>query len=421
MKLLITMGLWLAAATVVAWLVLRHRGRVAMLADERIPRRLVRMVAVLLVMIGVTSDARAQREGGLFALQSPPAEAEGLRWSPPGEADYADRPAHPFTDQAAEDYARSHGGHGGWVRAKAMMTAFEAGKALDADALAWLNRVTAAERPAMSEALMKVILVHSGDADVADLPDEKITADDLLKALDDAERAGFYDGWLLGYLWRAAPAADERNAAALESLYERLERHGRMLTAITRARAELGPIYYQPWMSKAAPPRDYQPMHVPDGFARRVMHHFARATAGSWHDEATARLTAATDGQATVIRRGQRLRIEDGAPLTLRRLDMIQAPADHALTLRQQQTGLTLIIPPGRTVGPRDLPRYLDEASRKRIGTWTAAAAEGDRDAAVRLEWTLPLTHAAIREHLDQHEATPQANPLPTLRMLFDR
>lgn len=428
MKVLFTIAIWLAAAALVGWWLLRYRGRVAMIPDQRLPRRMVRIVAVLLVALGVGEAVRAQARLAAPRPAEPAAQAEG-RWPRPGDAAYAKQPTHPFDQAAAERLAVAR--HGPLVRIRELAVILDTGGALDADQRERLNELIDMHDPAKdrwSESMHKLARIVAAQAGV--IPERRApvppSAETLARLLDGVERHA-YDGWLVGYLWRSAPAAgDERSAARLASLLARLETHARMVAAITRARAELGPIVYQPWRSKAAPPPGHQAIRIPDRFVERVRHHFPRLDAGEWHAEATVRLTLATEGKATLIRRGQRLELADGQPLTFRRLDMIEAPPDAPLMLHEKQTGLTLRIPAGQTVGPRDLPRHLDPASARKLEQWVQAARAGQRDAAVKLEWTLPLAHDHVRRALAQIDATDadppaDAGPLPMLLLMYDR
>lgn len=427
MKLLITIAFWVAAAALVGWLIVRHRGRVVMLADHRLPRRLVWMTALLLVALGIGDAAEAQRQPPHRAPTpaSPDHEPAEPRFQPPGDAAYPQKPTHPFDREAAEALAMARRPLSALKRLAVLV---ETTGALNEDQRARLRSLQTAADAGRDAAwvgalstLATTVAVRAGVDAAEQAPP---SAAELVALLNRAETAGVYDGWLVGYLWRQAPSVgDAESAKHLALLHGRLESHARMVVAITRTRAELGPVVFAPWRSKAAPPKGYQALQIPPGFVERVGRHYPRAAAGEWNEEASVRLTLETRGEATLIRRGQRIGLGDGDPLTFRRLDMIEAPADAPLVLHQRQTGLTVVIPSGRTIGPRELPRFLDDPSRETIDAWVEAARTGQREAAVKLEWTLPLAHEAIRGALDGagEGGDEPAGPLPTLLMLYDR
>jgi hypothetical protein len=410
--------LWVAAGAIVAWLVVRYRGRLTLMADHRLPRRLVYMVAVLLVLVGLAGAERFGRSTGTESRDL----LTGSGYTPPGDAPYRKRPVHGwFDDAAAEAYARAHGPMSRWLQLKQATGGFRESTGIADEYAQWLRSSvsTTGDEAAAWLPLAEVVAMRSGLQNAGE-SDRSPTAAELLAALDAAEQSGFYDAALVGYLWRAIPRGEDfKSPGDAAQLLARLETHARLLVAITLAKGRLGPVHYQPWMSKAAPPAGYRALRLPEGFGLEVMRQFNTAAAGTWHDEATARLIAETTGEgALLLRRGESLKLTSGDGLTFRRFDMLRAPDDAPLHLHDRQIDLALHIPAGTTVGPRELSGYLTPASRQTVDRLVAAARAGDRDASIKLEWALPLTHDAIRRSIAE---TPEdAGPLPMLLMLYD-
>lgn len=236
-------------------------------------------------------------------------------------------------------------------------------------------------------------------------------AAELLALLDAAEAVPLYDGWLAAYVWRrAAPAA--MSAAERTRLLARIERHARVVHALVKAQIEAGPVEFTAWRSKAAPPREWKSVHVPDGLLRAATSMYPTSDAGTWETAATLPLTVAR-GEVELIRRGAATPVPAGSAVTLRRLDMLRAQGPA--TLRHHELG-DMSLGAGATVTAWDVGERLDAAGKAKVRASVEAALAGDEAALKRLETILPAAHAMIREAV---AAKPEAKGAAGLRMLL--
>jgi len=259
----------------------------------------------------------------------------------------------------------------------------------------------ALRRPAAT--LAAAITAHLGGA---------VAAADLLALLDAAEAAGVHDGWLAGHLWRHARTL--RPAPA--ELFGRLERHLRIVHALTLAQASTGPIEFSAWRSKAGPPPGWQRLQVPPGLAAAAREAFKQgADAGTWESEATLELRVAR-GELTLVRRGVELRVGAGSALRLRRLDVVRAPAGAAL---QHATLGELALPAGAELTAWNVAQFLDAAGRAWVAARVRAALDGESAALTELERALPAAHAAIRAAIAEATARGAAERAASLQIVL--
>jgi hypothetical protein len=236
-------------------------------------------------------------------------------------------------------------------------------------------------------------------------------AAELLGLLDAAEAVPVYDGWLAAYVWRrAAPAA--MSATERGQLLARIERHARVVHALVKAQIEAGPVEFSAWRSKAAPPREWKSIRVPDGLLGAATKIYATIDAGTWETAATLPLTVAR-GEVELIRRGEPTRAPAGSAVTLRRLDVLRASGPA--TLRHPELG-DMSLGAGATLTAWDAGERLDAAGKAKVRATVEAALAGDEAALKRLEAILPAAHAAIREAV---AGKPEAKGAAGLRMLL--
>jgi hypothetical protein len=241
----------------------------------------------------------------------------------------------------------------------------------------------------------------------------------LLEALDEAERAGYFDLWVTAYLWRVAGRAE--GDAARAELFARLARNARVTNALLRARLQLQPAMLPPraWMSKAGPrPGEIQRHQaaVAKQFLGAARACYPTANLGAWQRDGMATLSVGSGGgPITLIRGGRR---EAASTFRFHRLDLVVV--DGAPAVLEHATYGKLELPTGKTVSVWDLPRYLSEAARTKVERDVAAALGGNEEAAHRLEKALPLVHARLRAQLAAQPGARGAARLRLILALFD-
>ena len=238
------------------------------------------------------------------------------------------------------------------------------------------------------------------------------TAAELLALLDAAEALSVYDEWFAGHLWRHARTLRPAPVALLA----RIERHLRIVHALTMAQASTGPLEFSAWRSKAGPPPGWQRLRVPPGLVAAAREAFKQgADAGTWESEASLELTVAR-GEVVLIKRAGETRIAAGAPLRLRRLDVVRAPA--AAVLRHPTLG-ELALPAGAELGAWNVAQFLDRAARAWVQGRLRAVLDGEATAVTELEAVLPAAHEAIRAALADAEGRETGGRTAALRLLL--
>jgi hypothetical protein len=412
--------MWVATACVAAWLVRGGRPPARLLDERRLSHRFVRMVATVLVVLGIGEGAAARDPA---TVPQPGKAQAGQALVLPGDAPYRTELDPPFARRHAEQYARVTWSVSPWMRIKPVLTILDAGGELSANQREMLEQSIKDARPdtpmTLGPTLAQVIGEELAACD-ADRPAPRHDPDTLAGILSELESVTCYDAWYVGFIWRRtdSPQTDQR-ARKLTGLYHELENYARMTVALRRAQARSGPVVYQPWRSKAAPPQGHVAYQISPALFRELEAQYAQADAGAWHREATVRLRV-TSGRLSVHRRGATIDLAEDEVFTMRRLDVVSADANAPVVLAAASGKLTLSIPAATTAAPRNLHQYLTDESQARARRWAVAAAEGDRSATVQLQWHLPLTHAAIRRQLDTDPALAVPDALRMLLIIFD-
>lgn len=234
---------------------------------------------------------------------------------------------------------------------------------------------------------------------------ERRKASELLAALDAAEAEDIWDAWLVGQLWQRVDA-DEHDAA-YRTLLGRLHRHARVAATLVKTQAATGPVRYQPWMSKAASPRDYIDVQVPEGFVETAKAQFAKTDAGTWSTEVTLDLQV-KGAPVTLCRGGVSTEVKPGSAIRLGRLDAVHL-SEGAKLVHTTLGELSV----GRWVGAGGLGRSEPAVLRGLIDTALTSGkpADVDRVAAVLLV-AAPRVRVAVADR-------PQAPGAPALRQLL--
>jgi hypothetical protein len=407
MRWLITPLLWLLAAAVALGILWRMwRGKPVVLRGKWTPRFL-RMVAVILVLVGLGTDRTD-------ATPVPVGEKKGKTEGelPPG-----------LTTEVIEKWALLHTNTSEWSIFKQRFSrALQSGQQLAQPELQQLHTL-ARSLPERLQALLLADLHALQTGKPAAAP----AARELSAVLDEAERKGFLDPWLLAHVWRKTASLDGGERKALTDLMARLHRDARLCNALIACQARIRPIMEPPagWRSKAAvrPPQfnaqfahALKLQHTAD-LMNRLRDTYTSADAGTWTKEALTQLTVEKgSASVTLIRAGQPGVPQTEGSLVLGRLDLLDTTdGDRPALLTHRLLG-RIEIPAGRLVSVWELPRYLPEKGKDAVRKLVADALAGKEDAARRLEQMLPLAHPFLREAL---QSSPKAEGAPRLRLIL--
>jgi hypothetical protein len=404
MKWLFVALLWLLAASLALMVLWRmYRGKPVVLRGRWSPR-LIRMVAIVLVVLGVGVG------------KSRPAPVE------PADAKTAKNEEESLPPTLTPELVgtwltvQAQGSH--WSQFKSAFVQYQQapGKA-DAQAVKSAESM-ARSLPAKFGALVLADL-QAVSKDKAP-PAPTLTA--LIAALDELEKLGYYDHWASGYLWRKASAADA-GSKQLSELYARLYRHARVTDTLIRAQARVKPLLLSPrvWMSKGGPrePEKQQLAKYKESLAEtlaaaRLL--YRTSDAGTWERDGVALFTVARGSAPfTLVRGGKRQALEEGQSFRFGRLDLIETAADKPVVLEHAWLE-RVTLPQGRLVSVWSLPECLSDEARGKVKQTVADALAGSEDAALRLERTLPLVHSLMRDGLTN---PPAAKGAPTLRLIL--
>jgi len=239
---------------------------------------------------------------------------------------------------------------------------------------------------------------------------------DAIALLDALELRPAYDPALAAMIWRSVrslAAGDPARSRQRAWLYGRLHQHARVVDAVTRAQAEIGPITMRPWLKKSGPSKEdiVERNEKIEGMMEIAAERYAEATATTWDTVSTA-LTV-RGGAVELARAGRVQRIAAGGAVALNRLDVLWC-AD-ACTLVTEH-GRTLSIESQTEVTLFDLHHHLGDDDRKRVEALVAKAVAGEPKALDAVERELPVAHGAIRSLLAERESPA----LQTLLVTFD-
>jgi hypothetical protein len=404
MKWLLAPILWLLALCL-AFLVLWRlwRGRPILLRGRWSPR-VLRLVAVVLVILGVGVDqAPAQR---------------GKPIKPGAAADPSPEPPLPVSVPLVEKWIPLTAQTSSWTRFKQGFTQVQIEGKLTERRLAAL-RTIARRAP---EGLNKLLL---SDLDAAESgkPAAVVPVRDLLRALEEAEKAGYYDLWLTAYLWRQG-GRSQGDALSRIELFRKLGEHARLTNALIKARPRGGMLLPpRAWMSKVGPRPGQLAAHKDSlkAVAKAANTLFVDADLGTWQRDGLAVFTSdKASAPATLLLPEKKQPIAEGADVRWHRLALLQTPAgDKSVVLVHRAYG-KVVIPGGKLVSVHDLPGYLSEAARRLIDRDVTDALKGSEAAAARLEKALPLVHRRLREQLLAQPNAKGSSRLRLILSLFD-
>jgi hypothetical protein len=408
MKWVLLPLLWLVAvllAAVVLWRL--WRGQNVVLRGHWGPR-VIRIVAVVLVVLGIGAEKG----------QAVPAKITG---STDKQRDQVDAPLpQTVTTHVIGQWLTLQQPGSPWARFKRRYVALRQASAKpDAQVIQALRAqtVTVPEK-------LRLLLQADLDALASGKAAPHTPPAELLRALDELERLGYYDHWLGAYLWRkTADGIEPGERRGLIELCARLAQHARLTNTLIRAQARVKPILLAPraWMSKGGHVREIGGGILSDQSqaemlgAAKVL--YAGSDIGTWKRDGVAIFTVTRrSAPATLVRAGRCHVLEAEETIRFQRLDLIEtAPGDKPVVLEHAWLG-QIELPAGRVVSVWDLAPSLADEAKSKLQKEVAAALGGSEEAAARLERTLPLAHRAIREGVAK---TPTAQGAPRLRLLL--
>jgi hypothetical protein len=398
MRWLLTPLLWLLAVALALFVLYRLWRRKNVVLRGKWSPRVVRMVAVVLVILGVgTHEADA-------APVPPKAKPSAGR----------DEETRTLTAATIVHWYRWEQSSGPWASFKQAYTRLTASGKENPRALGEAQQLTK-----QIPGRLRVLIEEELKARAADkaLPLPRFT--NLDRALSEAETMGMYDHWVTAYLWRASGRLPARERTHLAGFYARLHRHARLTNTLIRAQARVKPFLMPPraWMSKAGPPRGWrqaQEKGMKDLLAA-VGVLYASSDAGTWERDGSVLLRVPEGSAPLTVREAGRSRvIATQATLRIDRLDLVQT-GDKAVPLQHAWLG-EVTLPARRTVSVWDLPGLLSKDARAKVEKAVAEALKGDEESARELEKALPFAQEVLRERLS---ATPDAKGAPRMRLIL--
>ncbi len=403
MRWLTVLLLWVAAI-VVGLVVLRRvrRGKPVVLTGRWSPR-LVRMVAVVLVVLGAGDES------------APP----GARGAP------AKIPVKPTDDElpgtlnprAVQLWLHEHQEGGMYEPGNRLLLRALAGQKIDANPLVTakdhLNRL-----PAKLRSLAQVDLA----AVTAGKPASTPTDADLLEALDEMEKVGRFDHAWNAYLWRKA-AGTPKDPAARIRLFDRVRQHARITDALVKAYAQVKPVMLPPqaWGGKGGRPPAWA---VGPGGGPNALTDILKVAAqelpftdeGTWKRDGVALIKPAAGSPPPVLIRAGKERVLPADESTrVGRLDLLRTGEQPAVVVHDWLGKIEL--PAHRLVSVHELPDFLSKGAKEKLDqTVLDALKSNSEDAADRLERCLAVSHEAIRVGLKE---LPTAKGAPRLRLIL--
>lgn len=400
MRWLTVIVLWLVAV-VAALVILRRvrRGKPVVLAGRWSPR-LVRMIAVVLVIVGAGEEARPPHAGAAPAKLPIRTDDDQL----------------PPTFQASTIQA--------WLTLQQEGGRYDHAKKILAQTLAadkpTKEQLEAAVRQAgtLPEPLQKVVkadLAARGEGKAA-----KPTAAELTAALDGMEKYGRFDHFWNAYLWRQSAAVD---VADRIELYARFRRHARITDALVKAHAQVRPVMQAPraWASKAGPRPGDMPLirayETSLADMLKVAGEVLPATdEGTWKRDGVVLLKPVAGSPAPkLIRAGKERVLPEDESTRFGRLDLLKT-GDKPAVVAHEWLG-KIELPANRLISVWELPDLLPDAAKQKLDeTVLDAMKTNSEEAADRLERCLPLSHRAIRAGLGE---LPMRKGAPRLRLIL--
>jgi hypothetical protein len=435
MKWLWSPFLWVGAALVAGYIVYRIWRRKPVILRGKVGPRVLRIVAILLVLFGLGVDdrpAQATQPGGFPG-------APGVSGGPGGgrvpvAAEQPAPLAENLTPQQIEmwlirqRFAQGEQGENllqasPWRFFKSVYARLETSpNSPDAPKLRELLDASLKQMPEPFVTLIKADL----DARAAGKQPPTVTATKLLEVARVMEANGYIDAWLIAYLWRHTAPLDATNDPKAAELMTLLSRQVRIVHALIKAYAQVKPTDLGPrvWMSKAGPPAGFSA----HGLDRAALIQMSKAYAeeagkvdlGPWVKDGVALFKLPEKGATPLlVREGKKTELKPGDTLRLGRLDVLVVPGGADVVLEHEVFG-KVKLPAGQVLLVWDLPRLLDDAGRQAVSKVVRAALDGKEEATRQVEQALPLVQRTLREELQRQPGAPGAAKLRLMLALFD-
>lgn len=405
MKWLILPFLWIAAI-VVAIVVYRRlrRGKHVVLTGRFSPR-LVRMVAVVLVVIGVGGDDTRQNRAGAYPLN-------------PIKGDPHDQMPK-IQPNMIYTWLQTHSAGSSWNEFKKEYMPIWLG--LEKFKLA--NLETIVKTPSGYSAKLGDMFRKEVEAQADDKAAPTFSPRHVLTAMNEMEKYGVYDHWLNAFFWRRVDTTNQAEAKELIEVYRRIHQHARITDSLISAFAQVRPMMQPPraWMSKVGPrPADLPIIEAYQKNLKDMVEATAKAystsTAGTWERDALVQFTAVNGSPApNLLRAGKIKGFPEGQKVRVGRLDLLETPKDRSAVLEHEWLG-KIELPKDRLISFVQLPDFLPKQSRDDLSKAIQEALDGSDKAADRIERVLPLAHADLRKALKE---SPKAKGAPRLRMIL--
>lgn len=381
-------ALW--AVVLAVWVTRRWRSGRRVVLLGRVSPVVVRMVAILLVAVGLGAETvSAQGRGG-----------RGSKRTLRGGIS-ADDPVRRI--DAIMRIAEVE-------RFKAAYVLLRAGRPSDSEALALVRKI-----PGYIARLLEddVRRLQRGE------PVRPLDARRIANALRGLRRARYLDPWFAGWAWRrAATCADD---ARLRELLVEIETYAWHADCAVLAQTRLDHLVARPraWASKGGP-RLYR---FPKNFGRipaqtwRELYERSRET--TWAREAVTPFRVLPTSASAQVERLESFLARPGTSFSFRRVDRVTAPPDARVLLEHGWVG-RITVPAGHSVSALDLPDLLDAGQQETVRSTVARALEGDEPSQHLLQTSLPLCIPHIRSAVATASSARGAGALKLLLVLWD-
>jgi hypothetical protein len=403
MRWLTILVLWVAAI-VVGLVILRRvrRGKPVVLTGRWSPR-LVRMIAVVLVVLGAADESAPHSAAAPAKIPVKPSD------------DVLPAALNP---RAVQLWLHEHQEGGMYEPGNRLLLRALAGQTLDANQM-----VTAKGHLSRLPAKLKGL----AEADLAAVTPGKpaVAATDahLLETLDEMEKVGRFDHAWNAYVWRKA-AGNPKDPAVRIRLFDRIRQHARITDALVKAYAQVKPVMLPPqaWGGKGGRPPAWAA--GPGGGGPNALADILKVAGeelpfmdeGTWKRDGVALIKPVADCLAPVlIRAGKERTLPVDESTRFGRLDLLQTGEKPAVVVHDWLGKIEL--PAHRLVSVHELPGFLSKEAKEKLDqTVLDALKTNSEDAADRLERCLAVSHEAIRVGLKE---LPTAKGAPRLRLIL--
>jgi hypothetical protein len=403
MRWLAILVLWVAAI-VVGLVILRRvrRGKPVVLTGRWSPR-LVRMIAVVLVVLGAGDES------------APPSAAAPAKIPVKSSDDVLPNTLNPRTVQL---WLREHQEGGMYEPGNRLLLRALAGQTLDAN-----QTVTAKDHLNRLPAKLKGLAAFDLAAVMAGKPAVAAADAHLLETLDEMKKIGRFDHAWNAYLWRKAAGAPKDPAARVR-LFDHVRQHARITDALLKAYAQVKPVMLPPqaWGGKGGRPPAWAA--GPGGGGPNALADILKVAGeelpfideGTWKRDGVALIKPVAGSPApVVIRAGKERTLPADESTRFGRLDLLQT-ADQPAVVVHDWLG-KIELPAHRLVSVHELPEFLSKDSKEKLDQAALDALKSNsEDAADRLERCLAVSHEAIRIGLKE---LPTAKGAPRLRLIL--